>query len=257
MGGILSSFSEESVHEYMATPDDTWSEVELDDLRVPKTFRIKNVNNSLMNCTEGSTSGRVAQGLVSYACSSRGVECEISSSEELCVNLALNEIVESFHDDSIVCMKVPKSEKKIMQCISSGYPVCVVVPVTNEILEKKVEKPDDSNVFAMMPVILWGYSLINKKFAALVPLSIYEEPVVISFDHVVHEDSCDLYVVDVNENEGEEEEEEQEEEEEDEANIESTDKTDKTNKTNKTDKTDKANKTNKTEKTEKTDSLFL
>lgn len=216
MGGILSSFSEESVHEYMTTPDDTWSEVELDDSRVPKTFRIKNITDSLMNCTEGSTSGRVAQGLVSYACSSRGVECEISSSEELCVNLALNEIVESFHDDSIVCMKVPKSEKKIMQCISSGYPVCVVLPVTNEILEKKVENPDDSNVFAMMPVILWGYSSINRKFAALIPLSVYEEPVAISFDHVMHEDSCDLYVVDVNENE----------EDEDEPNAESTEMSD-------------------------------
>ena len=199
MGGILSSLSEESVHEYMTTPDETWSEVELDESRVPKTFRIKNINNYLMNCTEGSTSGRVAQGLVSYACSSRGVECDISSPESYCVNLALNEIVESFHDDSIVCMKVPKSEKKIMQCISSGYPVCVVIPVTNEVLEMKVEIPDDSNVFAMMPVILWGYSSINKKFAALVPLSVYDEPVVISFDHVMHEDSCDLYVVDVNE----------------------------------------------------------
>lgn len=205
MGGILSSLSEESVHEYMTTPDETWSEVELDDSRVPKTFRIKNINNSLMNCTEGSTSGRVAQGLVSYACSSRGVECDISSPESICVNLALNEIVESFHDDSIVCMKVPKSEKNIMQCISSGYPVCVVIPVTNEVLEKKVEIPDDSNVFAMMPVILWGYSSINKKFAALVPLSVYDEPVVISFDHVMHEDSCDLYVVDVNEGEEEDE----------------------------------------------------
>lgn len=201
MGGILSSFSEESIHEYMSTPDETWSEVELDDSRVPKTFRIKNITNSLMNCTEGSTSGRVAQGLVSYACSSRGVECEISSSEELCVNLALNEIVETFHDDSIVCMKVPKNEKKIMQCISSGYPVCVVLPVTNEILEKKVENPnDDPNVFAMMPVILWGYSSINRKFAALIPLSVYEGPVAISFDHVMHEDSCDLYVVDLHEN---------------------------------------------------------
>ena len=200
MGGMLSSFSEESVHEYMATPDETWSEVELDDSRVPKTFRIKKISNYLMNFTEGSTSGRVAQALVSYACSSRGVECEISSSEELCVNLALNEIVETFQDDSIVCMKVPKTEKNIMQCISSGYPVCIVLPVTNEILEKKVENPYDSNVFAMMPVILWGYSSINRKFAALIPLSVYDEPVAISFDHVMNEDSCDLYVVDLNEN---------------------------------------------------------
>lgn len=200
MGGLLSSFAEESIHEYMSTPDETWSEVELDDSRVPKTFRIKNITSSLMNCTKGSTSGRVAQGLVSYACSSRGVECEISSSEESCVNLALNEIVESFHDDSIVCMKVPKSENKIMQCISSGYPVCVVLPVTSEILEKKVENPDNSNVFAMIPVILWGYSSINRKFAALIPLSVYDEAVAISFDHVMQEDSCDLYVVDLNEN---------------------------------------------------------
>lgn len=215
MGGILSSLSEESVHEYMSTPDETWSDVELDESRVPKTFRIKNINNYLMNCTEGSTSGRVAQGLVSYACSSRGVECEISSPASFCVNLALNEIVESFHDENIVCMKVPKSEKKIMQCISSGYPVCVVIPVTNEVLENKVEIPDDSNVFAMMPVILWGYSSINKKFAALVPLSVYDEPVVVSFDHVMHEDSCDLYVVDVNEGE-----------EEDDAEAEDTEKSD-------------------------------
>lgn len=89
--------------------------------------------------------------------------------------------------------------------ISSGYPVCVVLPVTNEILEKKVENPDDSNVFAMMPVILWGYSSINRKFAALIPLSVYDEPVAISFDHVMHEDSCDLYVVDLNENEEDDE----------------------------------------------------
>jgi len=202
MGGILSSLSDESVHEYMITPDETWSEVELDDSKVPKTFRIKNIDVSLMNCTEGSTSGRVAQGLVSYACSSRGIECDISAPELHCVNLSLNEIVESFHDDSLVCMKVPKNDKKIMQCISSGYPVSVVIPVTNEVLEKKVELPGtDADIFAMMPVILWGYSSINKKFAALVPLSVYDEPIAISFDHVMHEDSCDCYVVDVNEQE--------------------------------------------------------
>jgi hypothetical protein len=205
MGGLLSSFSEESIHEYMITPDETWSEVDLDDARVPKTFRIKNVDVSLMNCTEGSTSGRVAQGLVSYACSSRGIECDISSPESYCVNVALNEIVESFQDDSIVCMKVPKNEQKIMQCISSGYPVGVVIPVSNEILEKKVEPTDDT--FAMIPVILWGYSSINKKFAALVPLSVYDEPVAISFSHVLHEDSCDLYIVDINEGNEEEDEE--------------------------------------------------
>jgi hypothetical protein len=205
MGGLLSSFSEESIHEYMITPDETWSEVDLDDARVPKTFRIKNVDVSLMNCAEGSTSGRVAQGLVSYACSSRGIECDISSPESYCVNVALNEIVESFQDDSIVCMKVPKNEQKIMQCISSGYPVGVVIPVSNEILEKKVEPTDDT--FAMIPVILWGYSSINKKFAALVPLSVYDEPVAISFSHVLHEDSCDLYIVDINEGNEEEDEE--------------------------------------------------
>lgn len=214
MGGILSSLSEESVHEYMVTPDDTWSDVELEDSKVPKTFRIKNIDVSLMNCTEGSTSGRVAQGLVSYACSSRGVECEISSPESFCVNVALNEIVETFHDDSIICMKVPKDEKKIMQCISSGYPVCVVLPVTSEILEKKVELPAaESDVFAMIPVILWGYSSIAKNFAALVPLSVYDEPVAVSFSHVMNEDSCDFYVVDVHENREEEEEDEKSEEE--------------------------------------------
>ena len=208
MGGILSSLSEESVHEYMNTPDETWSDVELDDGKVPKTFRIKNVDVSLINCTEGSTSGRVAQGLVSYACSSRGIECDISSPESFCVNMGLNEIVESFHDDSIVCMKVPKTEKKIMQCISSGYPVSVVIPVTTEILENKVDLPGtDSDLFAMMPVILWGYSSINKKFAALVPLSVYDQPVAISFSHVMHEDSCDYYVVDVNDGDEEDEEE--------------------------------------------------
>ncbi len=212
MGDILSIFSEESVHEYMVTQDDTWSDVELDDSKVPKTFRIKNIDSSLMNCTEGSTSGRVAKGLVSYACSSRGIECAISSPESFCVNLALNEIVESFHDDSIVCMKVPKDENKIMQCISSGYPVCVVIPVTNEILEKKVELPaEESDVFAMVPVILWGYSSISKNFAALVPLSVYDEPIAVSFSHVINEDSCDFYVVDINENNEEEEEEEEEE----------------------------------------------
>ena len=105
-----------------------------------------------------------------------------------------------------------------MQCISSGYPVCVVLPVTNEIWEKKVDNPDDSNVFAMMPVILWGYSSINRKFAALIPLSVYEGPVAISFDHVMHEDSCDLYVVDLNEN--------QEEEEKDEPNAEDSEMSD-------------------------------
>lgn len=207
MGGFISSFSEESIHEYMITPDETWSEVELDDSKVPKTFRIKNVDVSLMNCAEGSTSGRVAQGLVSYACSSRGIECDISSPESYCVNIALNEIIESFQDDSIVCMKVPKNEHKIMQCISSGYPVSVVLPVSNEILEKKVELTDDT--FAMVPVILWGYSSINKKFAALVPLSVYDEPVAISFSHVLHEDSCDLYIVDVNDGNEEEEEDDQ------------------------------------------------
>lgn len=200
MGGILSSFSEQKIDEYMLTPDDTWSTVELDDSKVPKTFRIKDVNVSLMNCYEGSTSGRVAQALISHACSSRGIECDISTPVSACVNVALNDILESFHDDNIVCMKVPKNEHNIMQCISSGYPVSAVIPVTNEILEKKVEIPlNDSNTFAMLPVILWGYSSINKKFAAVIPLSVYDEPVAISFSHIFNNDSCDFYVVDVNE----------------------------------------------------------
>ena len=199
MGSFLSSFSEESIHEYIITSDDTWSEVDLDDDKVPKTFRIKDISPDLMNCSEGSTSGRVAKALISHACSSRGIEHDISAPESLCVNLALNEIVETFHDDSIVCMKVAKDEKKIMQCISSGYPVTAVVPVTDEILEKQVECPYEGDVFAMMPVILWGYSSINKKFAALVPLGVYDEPVAVSFSHVMHEDSCDFYVVDMNE----------------------------------------------------------
>lgn len=238
MGGILSSLSEESVHEYIITPDDTWSEVELDESKVPKTFRIKNVDISLMNCIEGSTSGRVAQGLVSYACSSRGVECDISSPESFCVNLALNEIVESFHDDSIVCMKVPKLEKKIMQCISSGYPVGVVIPVTSEILEKRLELPaTDSDVFAMIPIILWGYSSMNKKFAALVPLSVCDEAIAISFDHVMHEDSCDLYIVDMND--GNEEDRNEEDSNEEDRNEEY------------------GNEDDEREGTEKRDSLFL
>lgn len=210
MGGFLSSLSEEPIHEYIVTKDDTWSEVDLDENKVPKTYRIKDVNVSLMNCDEGSTSGRVAQGLISHACSSRGIEYSITTPVSLCVNIGLNEIVESFHDDGIVCMKVPKNEKKIMQCISSGYPVSVVLPVTSEIMEKKVECPEDEgDIFAMVPVILWGYSSISKKFAALVPLSVYDEAVAVSFSHVMHEDSCDLYVVDINESNGEDEEDEE------------------------------------------------
>jgi hypothetical protein len=182
----------------MVTADDVWSEVDLDDSKVPKTFRIKDMTVSLMKCNEGSTSGRVAQGMVNHACFSRGIESDISVPESVCVNMALNEIIESFHNDGIICMKVPKNEMKIMQCISNGYPVCVVIPVTNEIFEKKIEITDDeSDVFAMVPVILWGYSSINKKFAGLVPLSVYDEPVAISFSHVMHADSCDLYIVDI------------------------------------------------------------
>lgn len=198
MGGILSSFSEEGIDEYITTPDDTWSTVELDDGRVPKTHRLKNVSASLMDCSEGSAAGRVAQGLISHACSSRGIEADISVPDATCIHLALNEILESFHDENLICMKVPKDEHKIMQCISSGYPVSVVLPVTSEILERSVETPHaDSEVFAFMPVILWGYSSLNKRFAAFVPLSVYEDAIAIPFSHVMHEDSCDLYVVDV------------------------------------------------------------
>lgn len=204
MGGILSGLSEELIDEYICSPDDSWDTVQLEDSKVPKTFRVKDVDVSLMNCEEGSTSGRVAQGLISYACSSRGIETDISVPASPCVHQALNEILESFHNDNIICMKVPKDESKIMQCISSGYPVSAVIPVTNEILEKSVDVPErESDVFAMMPVILWGYSSISKKFAAIVPLSVYDEPVAISFSHVLNDDSCDFYIVDVLENEEE------------------------------------------------------
>lgn len=198
MGALLSSFSEEGIDEYMCSPDESWPMVELDDSNVPKTFRIKDV--SPMLDSEGSTSGRVAKELIRHACESRGIEADITVPSSTCVNLALNEILESFHDDSMHCLRVPKDVKKIMQCISSGYPVSAVIPVTDEILEKTVTPPaQDSDTFAMLPVILWGYSSVSKKFAGIVPLSVYDEPVAISFSQVLSDDSCDFYVVNVHE----------------------------------------------------------
>jgi hypothetical protein len=198
MGALLSSFSEEGIDEYMCSPDESWPMVVLDDSKVPKTFRIKDV--SPMLDSEGSTSGRVAKELIRHACESRGIEADITVPSSTCVNVALNEILESFHEDSIQCLRVPKDEKKIMQCICSGYPVSAVIPVTDEILEKVVTLPaKESDTFAMLPVVLWGYSSVSKKFAGVVPLSVYDEPVAISFSQVMSDDSCDFYVINVRE----------------------------------------------------------
>tara|TARA_Y100001936_G_C16036151_1_gene648702 strand:- start:1257 stop:1718 length:462 start_codon:yes stop_codon:yes gene_type:complete len=137
----------------------------------------------------------------------RDIDADITIPESNCLNSALNEIIESFHEENVRCLRVPKDEKKIMQCISSGYPVSVVIPVTEEVMEKTISLPgDDSDTFAMLPVLLYGYSSISKKFAALVPLSVYDnEPVVISFSQVVSSDSCDLFVVDIQECESQDE----------------------------------------------------
>jgi hypothetical protein len=209
MGGVLGSFAEETFDEYMSTPDDVWAEVELQDgARVPKTFKLKDMSMSLMTLSEGSLAGRVAEGLVSHACSVRGVDFDITPPDASCMNLALNEIVENCHNEAIVCMKVPKNANAIMQCIASGYSVSVVIPVTSDILEKVVEQPtSDEQVFAMVPVVLWGYSSVSKKFAAFVPLQVHTDAVAIPFSHVMCEDSCDLYLVDINNGDDEEEEE--------------------------------------------------
>ena len=49
----------------------------------------------------------------------------------------------------------------------------------------------------MMPVVIWGYSLVSRKFAISVPLHMYTEPTTVSFEHVLDAASCDLYVADV------------------------------------------------------------
>lgn len=203
MGGLMSLLAEGSIDEYIISADDVWTTVELDEEVIPKSHRLKNVDSSLMS-KEGSTAGRVARGLISHACSLRDIQWEITTPDANCVHLALNEILQGLtpHSavplDQIVCMKVPKNEQSIMQCISNGYVVSAVVPVTNELFDRKFERPSqDSDVFTMVPVLLWGYSSTSKKFAAFVPLPHYPEAIAIPFSHVTCETACDFYLVDI------------------------------------------------------------
>ena len=200
MGGVLGVFSDEVVDDYMLVPDDLWPQVDFgdDDGTLPKTYRLKDVSRNDFGST-GSVSGKVARGLVIHACTAHGIEADVPSVSGTCVHASITEIVEQFHYEGIGAMKVKKNADSIMRCIAAGYPVSVAIPVTAEIFEKIIEPPTSNNIFGMMPVMLYGYSSVSKKFAAFVPLSVCDEAIAVSFDHVTCDDACDLYVIDVKE----------------------------------------------------------
>lgn len=202
MGAVLGSFSEEVVDDYMLVPDETWPLVDFGENHgsLPKTYRLKDISKDDLGST-GSVSGKVARGLITHACSMRGIDADVPSSEGTCVHVSITEIIEQFHHEGLCAMKVQKDADCIMRCISAGYPVSVAIPVTAEIFEKTIEQPTSDNIFGMMPVVLYGYSSVTKRFAAFVPLSVCDEAVAVSFEHVTCDDACDLYVIEVTDNE--------------------------------------------------------
>lgn len=202
MGGVLGSLAEEGVDEYMSCEDNT-PEIEIDasDNKYPRTFRLKNFPADHLQSADGSTSGRVAHALVSYSASRADVDHDLDTPNTCCLALAFAELVEQFHESiDAQMLKIPKSKEAVCWCISRGYPVAMALPVTDEIGELDIAPPaPGQKPFALVPVVLWGYSSVSQKFAAYVPLSMYEDAVTIAFNHVFHEDSCDFFGVDVSE----------------------------------------------------------
>jgi len=198
MGGVLGILSEEGVDEYMSCEDHT-PEIEIDDPTFPRTFRLRDFDIEHVQGADGTAAGRVAHALVSYGAMRAEIDHDFETPNACCLSLAFAELVEQFHETvDAQMLKIPKTKEAICWCISRGYPVAAALPVTEDVAEHDVAPPKQGDKpFALVPVVLWGYSTVSKKFAAYVPLSMYDEAETIAFDHVFHEDSCDFFLVDV------------------------------------------------------------
>lgn len=200
MGIVLGTLKEQGIDEYMSCQDGNTAEIELDETsHLPRTFRVKNVNVDTLRRKSGSTCGRVAHALVEFACAQSDIESNMDIPRANCMQNAIDRLLEQFQGSvDVQRLKVPKSAEGICFCISKGFPVAAVLPVTEDIMERKVQCPPSAKAtFAMMPVVIWGYSLVSRKFAISVPLHMYTEPTTVSFEHVLDAASCDLYVADI------------------------------------------------------------
>lgn len=202
MGGVLGSLAEEGVDEYMlSTGDDVWNDVVRfqEGFIPPKTYRLR-PDAICLGSEPGTAASRVACALVQHAFESRGLEASLNPSQATCIGEGLIEAIEQCHHGGVTALRVEKEEESVKMCLASGYPVTVAIPCTCDVLEREVKRPqNDDEFFAYVPVVLWGYSSVSKRFAAHVPLSMYDKPVALPFDHVFSPDACDLYIVDVKE----------------------------------------------------------
>lgn len=199
MGSVLAVFSNDTVDEYMSCSDSSLSTLETSN-DFSKTYRIRAFLASAFLPQEGGTAaGRAAHALVSFGANIAGLQIDIPVPSSVCTLLAIHEIVDQMHQSVRVnLMKVEKSSDSICWCISRGLPVLVTLPVTVDVLDKTFENTNDDNeLFAMMPVLLTGYSITSSRFSAEVPLAVYDKTIAITFEHVLSKDACDLYCLEI------------------------------------------------------------
>ena len=146
--------------------------------------------------TTGSPAGKVAHMIIDFEVKKHGYELDLEAPDSTCNQFAFSELLNQLHESiPVQLFRVDKTIKDITSCISSGRPVAVALPVTEDVFDRRFAMPRDNNVFGFIPVVLWAYSMTADTFIAYVPLDAYDTHIKIPFKHVLCEDSCDLYCV--------------------------------------------------------------
>jgi hypothetical protein len=190
---LLGYAGSETVKDYISSPDEDTTLFTASD-SAPKTFRIKEMSDSFV--TTGSPAGKVAHMIIDFEVKKHGYELDLEAPDSTCNQFAFSELLNQLHESiPVQLFRVDKTIKDITSCISSGRPVAVALPVTEDVFDRRFAMPRDNNVFGFIPVVLWAYSMTADTFIAYVPLDAYDTHIKIPFKHVLCEDSCDLYCV--------------------------------------------------------------
>jgi hypothetical protein len=190
---LLGYAGSETVKDYISSSDDDTALLTTSDA-APKTYRIKEMSDSFV--TTGSPAGKVAHMVIDFEVKKHGYELDLEAPDSTCNQFAFSELLDQLHESiPVQLFRVDKTVKDITSCISSGRPVAIALPVTEDVFDKKFVMPRDHNVFGFIPVVLWAYSTTADTFIAYVPLDAYDTHIKIPSKHVLCEDSCDLYCV--------------------------------------------------------------
>lgn len=190
---LLGYAGSETVKDYISSSDEDTALLTTSDA-APKTYRVKEMSDSFV--TTGSPAGKVAHMVIDFEVKKHGYELDLEAPDSTCNQFAFSELLDQLHESiPVQLFRVDKTIKGITSCISSGRPVAIALPVTEDVFDKRFVMPRDHNVFGFIPVVLWAYSMTADTFIAYVPLDAYDTHIKIPFKHVLSDDSCDLYCV--------------------------------------------------------------